>query len=84
MTMAKPSAITNKKEVGLWSCQESHGDSIKSRIPWALLNEKVAILKRHIFIKRCQVKSYNDVKVNLKTNEIILHVDFNENYKNQQ
>ena len=61
MTMAKPSAITNGKKVGLWSCQESH-----------------------IFIKRCQEKSYNDLKVNLKTNEIILHVDFNENYKNQQ
>ena len=49
-----------------------------------LLNQQVKIFKKHIFVKRCQVKYYNELKQNLKFNEIILHVDFSENYKNQQ
>ena len=49
-----------------------------------LLNQQVKILKKHIYVKRCQVKYYNELKQNLKFNEIILHVDFSENYKNQQ
>ena len=50
----------------------------------ALLNKQINILKKHIHVKRCQVKHYNELKQNLKPNEVILHVDFSENYKNQQ
>ena len=49
-----------------------------------LLNKQIKILKKHIHVKRCHVKHYNELKQNLKPNEVILHVDFSENYKNQQ
>ena len=43
-----------------------------------LLRQQIKVLKKHIFVKRCQVKHYNELKQNLKKNEIILHVDFNK------
>ena len=49
-----------------------------------LLNEQLNVLKRHIYVKRVQVKSYNDIKENLKVNELLLLVEFSENNKNKQ
>ena len=47
-----------------------------------LFNEQIKILKAHIFIKRTQNTHYNRLKVNLKTTEFIIHVEYSENYKN--
>ena len=48
------------------------------------LNEKVNILKQHINVQREQYRKYNEIKANLKDNEMLLHVDFTENYHNKQ
>ena len=42
-----------------------------------LLNEQVKNMKAHIFVKRTQNTHYNRLKENLKTNEFIIHVDYN-------
>ena len=49
-----------------------------------LFNEKVKILKAHIFVKKTKNTQYNRLKENLKTNEFIIHVDYSENYKNKE
>lgn len=40
--------------------------------------EAIEITKRHIHVKRFRVKCYNGIKENLKDNDVILHVDYNE------
>ena len=49
-----------------------------------LYNEQVKILKTHIFVKRTQNTHYNRLKENLKTNEFIIHVNYSENYKDEE
>ena len=50
-----------------------------------LSNEQVKILKAHISVKRTQnTHYYNWLKENLKTNEFIIHVDYNEYYKDKE
>ena len=48
-----------------------------------LFEEHVKIFKNHIFIKRVQNRKYNDLKENLKEGEVIIHVDYSENYQNK-
>ena len=48
------------------------------------LIEKVNILKQHIYIQYEQYRKYNEIKANLKDKEMLLHVDFAENYHNKQ
>ena len=52
----------------------SFTDAIKS------LKQQIAVLKRHLFAKRTQAPTYNEVKDNLKQNDILIHVDYGENY----
>ena len=42
------------------------------------------MLKRHLFTKRTQASAYNEVKDNLKQNDLLIHVDYSENYNNKQ
>ena len=49
-----------------------------------VLNNHIATLKKHIYVKRVQVKSYNDLKDNLKENDLLIHVDYSESYENKQ
>ena len=49
-----------------------------------LYNEQVKILKTHIFVKRTQNTHYNRLKENLKTNEFIIHINYSENYKDEE
>ena len=46
-------------------------------------NAEVKILKKHIFIKRNQNAFYNYLKENLGDNEVLLQVDYSENYSNK-
>ena len=48
------------------------------------VNNQVESLKQHIYVKRQQVKCYNEIKENLEEDEILLHVDYSENYENKQ
>ena len=43
-------------------------------------NSKVQRLKEHIFTK-CQQQS--KIKANIKVNEVLVHLDYSENYKSQ-
>ena len=43
----------------------------------------VKTLKRHIYIKRIQNTTFNSLKANLHDNEVIIQVDYSENYANK-
>ena len=45
---------------------------------------QLADVKQHDFLKRNQHAAFRKQKENLKENEILIHVDFSENYDNQQ
>ena len=47
------------------------------------LKQQIALLKRHLFTKRTQASAY-EVKDNLKQNDLLIHVDYSENYNNKQ
>ena len=49
-----------------------------------LLLQQVKELKLHLFTKNHQHEQFKLLKENLKDNEIIIHVDFSENYDNKQ
>ena len=40
------------------------------------------LLKKHIYVKRQQYACYNKLKEELGENEVLLHVDYSENYSN--
>ena len=42
------------------------------------------MLKRQLFTKRTQASAYNEVKDNLKQTNLLIHVDYSENYNNKQ
>ena len=46
-------------------------------------NETISGLKRHIYRKRVQVAHFNTQKELLKEGEVLVQVDYSENYKNQ-
>ena len=49
-----------------------------------LFNKQAKILKVHIFGKRTQNTHYNRLKEYLKTNELIIHADYNKNFKDKE
>ena len=48
------------------------------------LKQQIALLKRHLFTKRTRASANNEVKDNLKQNDILIHVGYSENYNNKQ
>ena len=48
-----------------------------------LWNSKVQRLKEHIFTKRQQQSKILYLKANIKVNEVLIHLDYSENYKSQ-
>ena len=50
----------------------------------ATMKEKLIVLKEHIFVKRIQNGAYNDQKDGLTVDSLLVHVDFAENYRNDQ
>ena len=52
--------------------------------PLVLLNQQIKVLNKYTYVKRCHFKHYKELKQNLKSKEIIFHVDFSKSYKNQQ
>ena len=49
-----------------------------------LLKQQIAVLKRYLFTKRTQTSAYNEVKDNLKQNDLLIHVEYSKNYNNEQ
>ena len=48
------------------------------------LMEMIAHVKLHVFRNIRQCTSFNEAKSILKSNELVIHVDFSENYANHQ
>ena len=48
------------------------------------MKEKRIVLKEHIFVKRIQNEAYNDQKDGITVDSLLVHVDFAENYRNDQ
>ena len=49
-----------------------------------LLDTTIKVLKRHIYVKRVQYRYYDNFKKNLGKNDLLVHVDYSENYENKQ
>lgn len=49
-----------------------------------VLADKVQVLKYHLYVQWEQYKKYNQIKNGLKESEVLVHVDFAENYENKQ
>ena len=47
-------------------------------------NNDIEVLKKHIYVKHQQHACYNELKEELGENEVLLHVDYSENYSNIQ
>lgn len=47
-------------------------------------DEEIKTLTRQIYVKRAQHSYYNSLKENIDSGEMILHVDYSENYANKQ
>lgn len=50
----------------------------------AEFNTQVSTLKKHIFVKRCQNNYDNSLKNDLKCGELLINVNYSENYVNQE
>ena len=50
----------------------------------SLWMKHVTRMKRHMFTKRQQHEVYVNLKENLSTSEMIVHLDYGENYKSTQ
>ena len=48
------------------------------------IDSQISILKIQIYVKRVQVQCYNNQKDGLKDNDLMVHVDYSENYDNRQ
>ena len=69
-----------KNENGYLTKQSANVSVHEAKDTW---NKKVAELKTHIFTKRQQSKHVQLIKENLKTTELLIQVDYSENYKNR-
>ena len=49
-----------------------------------ILKEKINELKYHLFVRNEQYKIYNNLKLQMPENAILMHVDYAENYENKQ
>ena len=50
----------------------------------ATMKEKLIVLKEHIFVKGIQNEAYNYQKDGLTVDDLLVYVDFAENYRNDQ
>ena len=46
-------------------------------------NDDIKTLKRHIHLKRIQNAAFNSLRANLKSNEVLIQVDYSKNYGNK-
>ena len=47
-----------------------------------MFKDDIKTLKKQIYVKRKQVNAYHEIEASLSENDLMLHVDFAENYKN--
>ena len=45
---------------------------------------QIKVLKEHIFVKRVRHDAYNKYKTELSDGDLLVHVDFNKSYRNDQ
>ena len=49
--------------------------------PKETFKEKMRVLKYHLYIQNEHYREYNEIKTNMKRNEILLYIDFAESYQ---
>ena len=49
-----------------------------------MFKDDIKTLREHIYIKRRQVNGYHEIKASFSENDLMLHVEFAESYKNDQ
>ena len=49
-----------------------------------IFRTQLSIVKKHLFLARTQHQCYKTAKENIKADEVVVHVDFSENYDNKQ
>ena len=57
--------------------------TLSTEVALTLWNSKVQRLKEHIFNKRQKQSKISYLKANIKVNEVLIHLDYSENYKSQ-
>ena len=62
---------------------EDFSESVCYRRNW-IAQATNCCVKKAPFTKRTQASAYNEVKDNLKQNDLLIHVDYRENYNNKQ
>ena len=50
----------------------------------AEFNSQIAELKKHIYVNRKQLEYFNSTKDDLKVREILMSIDYSENYVNKE
>ena len=50
----------------------------------AEFDSQMAELKKHTYVKRKQHEYFNSTKDNMKVGEILMSIDYNENYVNKE
>ena len=58
-------------------------ETIDKKETMSRFNNYVKTLKRSIFVKRIQNTKFNSLQANLKCNEVLIQVDYSENYGNK-
>ena len=53
-------------------------------LEWAILNEQIHYVKVHYYRKRIEDTTYREQINRFKDEELVIHVDYTENYKNKQ
>ena len=71
-----------------WEILDKHVTKVCITVPFDeavdMFKASVVTLKRHIYSKRAQNRTYNNNKESLDHGEILVHVDYAESYKNVQ
>ena len=71
-------------QVWLGKDYEDFLESVYYRYNWIAEATNCCVIKRHLFTKRTQASAYNEVKYNLKQNELLIPVDYNKKCNNKQ
>ena len=74
----------NSDNVTFCHCHKYKVDVTTFKDAVEIFKDDIKTLKERIYIKRRQVNTYLKIKASLSENDLMLHVDFAESYKNDQ
>ena len=80
------SSDTDSSSGNTYSSSEENSNNVTFYL-WQIVAKKLTkskVLKEHIYIKKRLVSAYHEIKASLSENDVMLHVDFAESYRNGQ